>query len=318
MSQSEIASKPVAPGPGDLPPTSLAKAPANLRLWLAAGYVLLLAAAFFRPLSTLVTHALGNDLHSHIVLIPFISGYLLAIGWRELPEAGRPAFVPAGLLVLAGGGLLFEAQRLAASLSLNDYLALMAGVFLCLLWAGSFLLLGWRWMKAAAFPVFFLIFLVPMPDGMAAALETASKVASAGAAEMFFNFGGVPFLREGLFFKLPGILIEVAQECSGIRSSWVLFITSLLAAHLFLRSNWRRTLLVVFVIPLGIIRNGFRIGVIGWLCAEYGPQMIDSVIHRRGGPVFFVLSLVPLFLFLWWLRWMEQRGAAKAASKPPA
>jgi exosortase/archaeosortase family protein len=82
----------------------------------------------------------------------------------------------------------------------------------------------------------------------------------------------------------------------------VLFMTSILAANLFLKTPWRRFALVAFVIPLGILRNGFRILVIGLLCVNVGPQMIHSIIHRRGGPVFFVLSLVPLLLMLWWLR----------------
>jgi exosortase/archaeosortase family protein len=58
------------------------------------------------------------------------------------------------------------------------------------------------------------------------------------------------------------------------------------------------------------LRNGFRILVIGLLCVNVGPQMIHSVIHRRGGPVFFVLSLIPLLLLLWWLR----RGEIRASS----
>jgi exosortase/archaeosortase family protein len=94
----------------------------------------------------------------------------------------------------------------------------------------------------------------------------------------------------------------VAQECSGIRASWVLFITSVVAAYLLLRSPWRRVALLVAVIPLAMLRNGFRILVIGLLCVHVGPHMIHSVIHQNGGPLFFALSLVPLFLLLWWLR----------------
>jgi exosortase/archaeosortase family protein len=109
---------------------------------------------------------------------------------------------------------------------------------------------------------------------------------------------------------LPGIVIQVAQECSGIRSSLVLFITSLLASYLFLKSPWRRAVLVSLVIPLAILRNGFRILVIGLLCVYVGPQMINSVIHHRGGPLFFALSLIPLFLLLWWLR-KGKRSEAK-------
>jgi exosortase len=121
-------------------------------------------------------------------------------------------------------------------------------------------------------------------------------------ANLLFNLSGMPFLRAGQIFQLPNITLEVAQECSGIRSSLVLFITSILAANLFLNTTWRRLALVAIVIPLGILRNGFRILVIGLLCVHVGPQMIHSVIHRRGGPLFFVLSLVPLLLFLWLLR----------------
>ena len=94
----------------------------------------------------------------------------------------------------------------------------------------------------------------------------------------------------------------VAQECSGIRSTWVLVMTSLLASHLFLNTSWRRIVLVAFVIPLGAVRNGFRILVLALLSVYIGPQMIDSPIHHQGGPLFFVLSLVPLSLLLWWLR----------------
>jgi exosortase C (VPDSG-CTERM-specific) len=172
-------------------------------------------------------------------------------------------------------------------------------------------------MRTAAFPFAFLIFMVPMPDGMADALETASKVASAEVASWFFSISGTPFLRDGPRFQLPDILIEVAQECSGIRSSWVLFITSVLAANMFLKSSWRRAILVCFVIPLGIIRNGFRVFVIGMLCVHVGPNMIYSVIHRRGGPIFFVISLIPLFGLVWWLRRSEARTQSETMAGDP-
>jgi exosortase len=132
-------------------------------------------------------------------------------------------------------------------------------------------------------------------------------LASAEAAALYFNVAGTPMVRHGTVFELPGIVLRVAQECSGIRSSWVLLITSLLASHVFLKTRWRRVVLVAFVIPLGILRNGFRILVIGLLCVHVGPYMIDSSIHHQGGPLFFALSLVPLFLLLWWLRRQERR-----------
>ena len=167
-------------------------------------------------------------------------------------------------------------------------------------------------MTAAAFPFAFLIFIVPMPDAMADTLETASQLASTEAASLFFDITGTPVLREGTIWQLPNIVIQVGQEFSGIRSSWVLVLTSLLAANLFLKSTWRRAILVCFVIPLAIVRNGFRVFVIGMLCVQIGPAMIHSVIHRRGGPLFFTLSLIPLFLLLWWLRRSEATGSQRS------
>ena len=268
---------------------------------------LLLAAIFAKPMWDLMVYASGSDIHSHIVLVPLVTAYLVWIRRPQLPKVGDPSFGFGSLLGVIGLAVLIGRWSGRAALSENDGLALFACSFVCLLAAGGFIFLGRPWMTAAAFPVAFLLFMIPLPDELVQSLETASKLASAEAAAMWFGLLGTPVLRDGLFFQLPGIVIEVAQECSGIRSSWVLFITSLLAANLFLRSPWRRALLVAFVIPLGILRNGFRIMVIAILCIEYGPQMINSLIHKRGGPVFFALSLVPLFAVLWWLRASEAR-----------
>ncbi len=275
------------------------------RFWTGACFAALLLAAFAQPLLALINYAAGSELYSYILLIPFVSAYLLYIRRDQLPKnyaADLPltiAFLAVGLGVPAFRYWLDFVGRAPAG---NLYLVLSTTSFLCCLAAGGFFFFGRRWMRSAAFPLAYLIFMVPMPDAMADALETASKYASAEVANLFFHLSGIPFLREGLIFQLSNITIVVAQECSGIRSSWVLLMTSILAANLFLKTPWRRLALVAFVIPLAILRNGFRILVIGLLCVNLGPQMIHSPIHRRGGPLFFVLSLIPLFLVLWWLR----------------
>jgi len=273
-----------------------------------------LVAAFGVPLYSLARHAMASDLHSHILLIPFVSVYLISIHWKQLPQ--RYVSSPSWALLVAAIAFTTAAVawRLRVSsypISNNDYLALMAFAFVCFVAAGGFLLLGAEWMRAAAFPMAFLIFIVPLPDPAADYLENASKLVSADVANVLFIATGTPVLRDGTVFQLPGIAVEVAKECSGIRSSWVLFITSLLASYLFLRSPWRRASLVAAVIPLGLLRNGVRILTISLLCVHVGPQMINSVIHRRGGPFFFTASLIPLFLLLWWLRRGEVAGRAR-------
>jgi exosortase C (VPDSG-CTERM-specific) len=281
------------------------------RFWGGACFAVVLLAAFSLPLLELVNHVAGSELHSYILLVPFVVAYLLNTRRDQLPKK-YAAELPLAIVSFAVGlgvfGFSAWLDFVGRTPTNNDHLALLTLSFLCCLVAGCFFFLGRDWMRAAAFPLAYLIFMVPMPDAMADALETASKYASAEVANVLFHLSGTPLLRAGNVFQLPNITIEVAQECSGIRSSWVLLMTSILAANLFLKTPWRRFALVAFVIPLAILRNGFRILVIGLLCVNLGPQMIHSVIHRRGGPVFFALSLIPLFVLLWWLRKGETRA----------
>jgi exosortase C (VPDSG-CTERM-specific) len=275
------------------------------RLWSGACIAIVLVAAFAQPLLMLIRYAAGSQLYSYILLVPFVSAYLLHLRRDQLPK-NYGIDLPLTMASLAAGLALrvfiYWLQFVKGAPGENDYLALLTLSFLCCLAAGGFFFFGRGWMRAAAFPLTYLIFMVPMPDAMADALETASKYASAEVANVLFHFSGTPFLRDGLMFQLPNITIEVAQQCSGIRSSWVLLMTSILAANMFLKTPWRRFALIAFVIPLAILRNAFRILVIGLLCVNVGPQMINSLIHRRGGPLFFMLSLIPFFLVLWWLR----------------
>jgi exosortase C (VPDSG-CTERM-specific) len=271
-------------------------------------YIILLTLLFIQPLARLVLYAAGSDLHSHILLVPLVAGYLLYTQRTSMPAPGRRSIAGAALLSAIALAALAAAFAWSGSLSLNDHLALMALAFVSFVAAGGFLFLGPGWMAAAAFPLAFLIFMIPLADAAVAWLERASALASAEAAALYFAIAGTTLVRHGTTFELPGIVLEVAQECSGIRSSWVLVITSILASHLFLKSPWRRIVLVAFVIPLGILRNGFRVFVIGLLCVHVGPHMVDSVIHRQGGPFFFALSLIPLFILLWWLRRGERRA----------
>jgi exosortase C (VPDSG-CTERM-specific) len=266
------------------------------------GFAVALALAYVKPLFALASNSAGTDLHSHILLIPLISAYALYIWRKELPRAYASSFGVALLPLAIGVAALLFAFKSHPPLSHNDFLSLLVFSCMCFLAAGGFVFLGRSWMAAAAFPTAFLVLMAPLPDRVLNWLEVASQLASAEAAALFFSISGTPMLREGAIFQLPGIAIEVAQECSGIRSSWVLFITALAAAFLFLKSPCRRAVLIAFVAPLAIFRNGFRIWAIGILCVEMGPQMINSFIHHQGGPLFFALSLIPLFLLLRWLR----------------
>jgi exosortase C (VPDSG-CTERM-specific) len=284
-------------------------AKANKRFVGWGVYLAILCGAFALPLREFVTYTRHSEVHSYVLLIPFVTAYLINIRWKHLSRELSSAWGFALLSAAAGTAALLASLHFT-ELGQNDYMTLIALSFVCFVIAGTFLFLGSKWALSAMFPLFFLAFMIPLPEAAVDSLENASKEASAEVANWLFLISGTPFLRTGTLFQLPGITITVAKECSGIRSSLVLVITSLLAANMFLRTTWRRALLVAAVIPLGLLRNGLRILVISLLCVHIGPEMINSVIHRRGGPVFFALSLVPLFAMLWLFRrqQLKQRG----------
>lgn len=280
----------------------------RLRLLGLASSVVVLSLLFVRPLAQLFDLALQNDLHSYVPLVPVISAYLL-YSQANYVGAYRTSMGAAAILAAAGVAALVASFQFDDLLSVDDALPLRMLAYVSILAASGFLFVGSDRMRAAAFPVAFLVFMVPLPGVAVNWLELRLVDASADAAALLFTWTGTPLFRQGTVFTLPNIVLEVAQECSGIRSTVVLFITSVLASNLFLQSTWRRIAIVAFVIPLAIVRNGIRVLVIGLLCVYVGPHMSDSFIHHSGGPIFFVLSLAPVSLFLVWLRRHDRVGA---------
>jgi exosortase C (VPDSG-CTERM-specific) len=272
-----------------------------------------LTVCFGRPLYDLAWYSLHSELHSYIPLIPFISLYLIWSKRRSLTTASEPARRFAALPLLGGLATLaayFCAISAGWRPSTEDYLALMTLSFLLSFVAGSFVFLGRETLRTIAFPLGVLIFIIPFPGFLQGWIECFLQQSSAQAADMLFWMSATPIFRQGPILELPGFSLQVAPECSGIHSTLVLFITSLLAGHLFLRSAWHRALLTLSVIPLAILRNGLRIFTIGQLCVRVSPDMINSYIHRHGGPIFFALSLIPFFLLLFILRTSERRAWA--------
>lgn len=285
--------------------------PARRQIRKLVIYLIVLSAAFCRPLYQLCQYSLHSDFFSYIPLIPAITLYLIHLKKPELPGQARGSFGPGLVFGLAGGALVaagFVARHSGWRPPAEDFLTWTISSYLLFVVAGCLIFLGRGYMRWIAFPVAFLAFMIPITSGMKDWLEWFFQNTSAVTATAFLTWTGMPVLRNGMELNLPGYTILVAPECSGIHSTMVLLITAFLAGHLFLRSRWRKLVLVLFVIPLAIARNGFRIFVISELCVRVSHEMINSPIHRKGGPLFFALSLIPFFYLLVKLRKSELRG----------
>ena len=277
------------------------------------GLLILSVIIFWRTFHALVLFSLDHESSSHILLIPLVSVYLLWTERSRVFQVVRPSRVPGATLVLAAIALyLFTATRW--SVQDPDEFLPGATLSIVLLWLGGFLLCygvaAWR---RASFSLLFLLLMVPLPSAF---LERSIYLLQQGSTEiayLLFKALGVPVLRQGFLLTVPGVTIEVARECSGIRSSVALFITCLLAAHLFLRTEWRMLVFVLLAFPVAIIKNGIRIATLTLLSVYVDPGFLTGRLHHEGGFVFFLLALAILFPVLMLLQRSERNTKPSVA-----
>jgi exosortase len=267
------------------------------------GFTIAALASVFEPLRGLVESTSRREIYSHIVLIPLITGYLVYNRRKELLGNPSPAYGIGLLGVFGGIALYLFGASQGVALSENDLVALWvfsAVVF----WTGGFILLyGWEPLRKNFFPFLFLLFMVPIPEAILEKIIYALQVASTEVSDVLFGLSRVPYSREEFVFHLPGISVEVAEVCSGIRSSMALFITSILAGHFFLDKLWKKAVLAAFVFPVTVFKNGIRIITISLLGAYVDPRFLTgSFLHQSGGFIFFIPALALLGVALLLLR----------------
>ena len=194
------------------------------------------AICFSWPLYRLVKFALQNDLYSHIILVPFISVSHLDKEVSCCPKVRTQ--------IEKSHWLLFQLVRFCLRVIGEQFLQESSSrkktplpwAFFrsCFLDGACAWFLSPQILRALLFPLAFLIFMLPFPVMIRTDLEVFLQHGSADIAYLFFKLSGTTVFYYDLIFRLPGINLEVAPECSGIRSeASALFITSLLAGYLF-------------------------------------------------------------------------------------
>lgn len=270
-------------------------------------FILATIAFYYQPLKDLIVLALRyNELYSHIVLIPFVSMYFMFLSRKEIVPDARYAAAAGIPFIVAGIALYLIAGSQGIALSKNDYLSAMTSSVV-LLWLGGFIVVyGTRSFMAAAFPLLFLVFMIPVPDALMEKVIYQLQVGSTEVTHLLFWLTGIPFYRDGFLFYLQGISIEVAEQCSGIRSSIALLIVSVLAGKVFLKSTSRKLALAVSVFPITIFKNGVRIVMLSLLGTYVDPRILDSNLHKRGGIPIFIFAFLLLMGVLWLVKRTEK------------
>lgn len=258
----------------------------------------------WRTLAGAFSLAWNNEAYTHILLILPISAALI---YMERPFAhGRPASdLRSGAILLSAAMMMAGVARWSSGMPVDVKLSLQM-LALVFWWIGAFVsCFGRTVLRAALFPLCFLLWLVPLPAFLLNAIVRLLQQGSAYAAQFLFMGVGIPVVQDGIVLTIPGLTVEVAQECSSIRSSMILLVTTMVLAQVFLRSPWRKALVIALAVPLSVAKNGLRIFTIAMLGTRVDPGFLTGRLHRHGGVVFLAIALAAIFFLLWILHERE-------------
>jgi exosortase len=273
-------------------------------------FSVILVAVAFEPLRRLVQLCLAwneADL-SYIVMIPFISFALIYWDRRKVFLQPRTSIGPAAVLFVVGVILYALGHSMMGTSEEQNYLAVMTAAVIALFYSGFLLFYGWPVFKAALFPILFLCLAIPMPTWLLESFTNFLVRGSAAMVSVLFSLTGTPAYREGTTFALPRLTINIAPECSGIRSTLGMYIVTLIAGRLFLKSNIRRTLLLIVVVPVSLFKNAVRIVTLTLLALHVDMSFLTGSLHQDGGIVFMMIGLAILYPFLVLLMRSEEKN----------
>jgi len=290
------------------------RAPFSRRMLLYLGWILASCLLFLRPLTAFVSYSRASENGSHLILIPVISAWVVFLERDRIFKAlGSDG--PVGSLLLAAAAVVaLAAFSMGSRLSTVNQLSVYIFALLLVWVAGFAFFFGRRSLERARFPLVFLLLTIPIPDFILDKVIYLLQKGSAEITAVLFDWSGVPVLRDGFVFHLAHVNIEVARECSGIRSSLALLILAILVAHFYLDTFWKQLVLVIAGLFVMILKNGVRIVTLTLLASYVDPGFLYGRLHHEGGVVFFVLALLMLAPLVWLLERSERKVTAPASS----
>lgn len=257
--------------------------------WAAIAWIgALLLVCYWPVLQRLASDWMNDEDMGHGMLVPPVA---LFIAWQRRDEILAKSYSPNwwGLVIVVLGAL----QLLAATLGVEFFVARTA--FLVSLVGVIVTVGGWPLLKELLFPLFLLVFMIPLPAIIYNQITFPLQLLASRFAEVFLGLLGIPVLRDGNILETPNQRLSVVEACSGIRSLFSLTFLALVYAYFFDSKVWMRWVLLVLTIPIAILVNAFRVTLTG-LLGEHNPELAKGAFHTAEGWVVFVAALVLLFL----------------------
>ena len=262
---------------------------------LYAGATSALALGIFGPiLYYMVLHWGAVDDYSHGFLVVPLALYF---AWERRHGLQRAVVRPSwwGLVPLALGSLALLIGRLGVELTA------MRVSFVLTLIGLQILLLGREVCRILAFPMFFLFFMVPLPQSFVNVVAFPLQLIAADFAVETLHLLHIPALREGNIIHLANTQLFVAEACAGLHSLMALGMLAVLFAYYFRKNRIEQVIIVASAVPIAIFVNAFRVALTGYLAHRIGADTAQGLIHETEGLFTFGLAFGLLLVEAWLL-----------------
>lgn len=233
------------------------------------------------------------DTYNHLLLVPFIVGWLVMLKAGELTTITPRPFLPA-LALVAGGLAVWWAGR---SLGIN--LIAHAGA-VGAMQAAVIAVLGLRASLLLALPLGFASFLVPFGDEIVPPLQFIT----ADIAIALTHWSGVPATINGIYIDTPAGLFIVAEACSGVKFLIAMVTLGVLVAFTRFASWGKRAAFLAACIVVPILANGVRAWATIYIAQYIGAEKAGGFDHIVYGWVFFAIVVAAMLAGTW--RWFER------------
>ena len=167
-----------------------------------------------------------------------------------------------------------------------------------IVWIGGLILTGFGWRRGWVFwpSVLHLVFMLPLPQFLYWQVNTALQFVSSEIGVGFVRLVGVPVFLDGNVIDLGVYKLQVAEACSGLRYLFPIMSFTYVFAVLYRGPVWHKLVLLLAAVPLAVLMNSVRIGVIGVLVDRYGIGQAEGFLHVFEGWVMFLSCIGILFL----------------------
>ena len=228
----------------------------------------------------------ASDDQGHGPIIIAVAAWLL---WRMRKKLSALPAAPANAV---GGTLMILALMTYALGRSQSIVQLEAGSHILILASALLLWRGIAALKMAWFPLFFLLFMIPLPGVFVQAMTVPLKSAVSYVAENLLHAFNYPVARAGVVIQVGQYQLLVADACAGLNSMFTLESLGLLYMNVVSHaSRWRNILLAVLIIPISFVANVVRVSILILVTYHFGDEAGQGFVHGFAGMVLFIVAL---------------------------